>query len=79
MLEELVVKNLNRFEVVLNAQLGNIDRRGKYLELKLVYVRGWLVVLVLVSSSIVIIVVILLLLLVVIILVQGGPARHGQR
>ena len=85
MLEELVVKNLNRFEVVLNAQLGNIDRRGKYLELKLVYVRGWLVVLVLVSSFIVIIgpivviiVVILLLLLVVIILVQGGPARHGQ-
>ena len=86
MLEELVVKNLNRFEVVLNAQLGNIDRRGKYLELKLVYVRGWLVVLVLVSFCIVIIgpivvikVVILLLLLVVIILVQGGPARHGQR
>ena len=89
MLEELVVKNLNRFEVVLNAQLGNIDRRGKYLELKLVYVRGWLVVLVLVSSCIVIIgpivviivviiVVVLILVLVVIILVQGGPARHGQ-
>ena len=40
MLEELIVKNLNRFEVVLNAQLGNIDRRGKYLELKLVYGMG---------------------------------------
>ena len=82
MLEELVVKNLNRFEVVLNAQLGNIDRRGKYLELKLIYVRGGLV---LVRSSIVIVIIIgpivillLLILLVVIILIQRFPARHSQ-
>ena len=73
MLEQLIVENFNRFEVILNPQLGNIDRRGKYLELKLIYVRGGLVIVPIICS----IVILPLLLLVVIILIQRGPARHS--
>ena len=81
MLEELIVENFNRFEVILNPQLGNVHRGGKYLELKLIYVRAGLGP-VLIRSFIVIIVIIVLLLLlllvVIIILIQRFPARHSQ-
>ena len=38
MKEHLIVKNFNRFEVILNPQLGNINWRREKLELKLINV-----------------------------------------
>ena len=78
MLEELIVENFNRFEVILNPQLGNVHRGGKYLELKLIYVRAGLGPVLIRSFIVIIVLLLLLLLVVIIILIQRFPARHSQ-